>query len=77
MAAANGSMPLYREQAPYQDAEPLLLEAFRGRETKLGPHPPRTLESVKQLVSLYESWNKPDEAARRRAKLMPTKAAED
>ena len=70
-------MPLYREQTRYQDAEPLLLEALRGRETKLGPHHPRTLESAKQLVTLYESRPKPDEAAKWRAKLAETKATEE
>ena len=67
----------YMEHARYADAEPLLLEAFHGRETKLGPEHPHTVESLKQLVTLYESWNKPDEAARWRANLVPTKAAED
>ena len=66
-------MPLCREQTRYQDAEPLLLEAFRGRETKLGPHHPRTLESAKQLVTLYESWPKPDEAQKWRARMAQTR----
>ena len=35
----------------------------------LGPEHPHTIESPDQLVSLYESWNKPDEAAQWRAKL--------
>ena len=53
----------------YDKAEPLLLDAFHGREAKLGSTHPHSLESLKQLVNLYESWNKPDEAAQWRAKL--------
>lgn len=45
----------YISQARYEDAEPLLLDAFPGRETKLGPEHPLTIESLNQLVSLYES----------------------
>ena len=59
------------------DVASLLLEAFRGRETKLGPEHPHTSESLKQLVTLYESWPKPDEAQRWRAKLSETKATEE
>ena len=48
-----------------------------GRETKLGPKHPRTLDSLNQLVHLYDSWDKPDEAAKWRAKLPPTDATEE
>ena len=58
-------------------AEPLLPATFHGRETKLGPDHPDTIESLKQLVTLYESWNKPDEAAKWRAKLPPKEATEE
>lgn len=58
------------EQACYEDAELLLLDAFHGREAKFGPEHPHTIESLKQLVTLYEAWGKPDEAARWRAKRM-------
>jgi eukaryotic-like serine/threonine-protein kinase len=54
---------LYLRQACYEDAEPLLLEAFGGRQTKLGPDHPHTLDSLRELVHLYESWDKPQEAA--------------
>jgi len=52
-----------------------LLAAFHGREAKLGPEHRDTVESLNQLVSLYESWPKPDEAAKWRAQRL--KAAED
>jgi len=53
----------------YDKAEPLLLDAFQGRGGKLGRDHPHTLNSLKQLVSLYDSWPKPDEATKWRAKL--------
>jgi hypothetical protein len=53
------------------------LDTFHGRETKFGPEHPHTIESLKQLVTLYESWPKPDEAAKWRAKLAETKATEE
>jgi non-specific serine/threonine protein kinase/serine/threonine-protein kinase len=77
LASVHELAVLYMRQARYNNAEPLLLDAFRARETKLGPEHPHTIDSLKQLVNLYEFWNRPDEAARWRAKLVPTKAAED
>jgi len=41
----------------------------RGRTTKRGPEHPHTLDSLREIVNLYEPWNKPDEAAQWRAKL--------
>jgi hypothetical protein len=70
-------MMLYIRQARHGDAEPLLLEAFRGRETKLGPGHPHAVESLNQLVALYESWNKRDETAKWRMKLSQTEAMEE
>jgi len=60
---------LHLRQARYEEAERLLLEAYHGRETKLGPEHPHTVKSLNELVTLYESWNKPDEATKWRAKL--------
>ena len=60
----------------YAAAELLPLEAFNGREAKLGPEHPRTVESLDQLVHLYESWNKPDEVEKWRAKLRDNESAE-
>jgi hypothetical protein len=36
---------------------------------KLGPDHPHTIDSLRELARLYESWPKPDEAATLRAKL--------
>lgn len=63
---------MYGEQARYDDTKRLLLAAFHSREARLGPQHPHTIESSKQLVTLYESWGKPDEAEKWRAKLVQT-----
>jgi hypothetical protein len=52
----------------HADARQPLLDASHRRETRLGPKHPRTLDWLRELVRLYESWNQPDEAAKQRAK---------
>jgi len=37
---------------------------------KLGPEHPHSIESLRRLVNLYESWNNADEAAKWRALLL-------
>jgi hypothetical protein len=56
-------------QARYGEAEPLLLDAFKGRTSKLGSRHPHTIESLNELMRLYESWGKPGKAEEWRAKL--------
>ena len=53
--------PTIRTTIRHEGAEPLLLEAFRCREAKLGAEHPHTLDSLREFVSLYKSWDKPDE----------------
>jgi hypothetical protein len=36
---------LYIQRARPEEAEPLLLQAFHGRQTKLGPEHPHTIQS--------------------------------
>ena len=55
----------------------LLLEAYHGRHARLGLKHQDTLESLKQLVTLYEAWLKPEEAAKWRAKLPPKETIEE
>jgi hypothetical protein len=50
---------LYKEQARYDEAERLLLEAIEGRRLKLGDKHPFTLVSTNNLIALYEAWKKP------------------
>jgi hypothetical protein len=54
----------------------VLLRAFDGRQAELGPEHPHTIESLKELATLCESWPKADEAAQWRAKLLPKEDAE-
>jgi hypothetical protein len=65
---------LYKEQARYEEAEKLLLEAVKGRRLKLGDTHPHTIESMNNLIDLYEAWNKPEKADEWRAKLPQTEA---
>jgi len=65
---------LYKEQGLYDKAEPLLLE---GRRLKLGDTHPHTIESINNLIELYEAWNKPEKAEQWRAKLPQTEAMEE
>jgi len=67
---------LYTEQARYDDAAQLLLKAAEGRRLKLGDEYPHTLESINNLVELYESWDKPEKTTEWRARLPKTEAAE-
>ena len=71
-----GLAGLYIEQARYRDVEPLLLQGFRRREKQFGPKHTHTIDKVRQLVSLYEAWKKPEKAAEWRAKLLQTEAIE-
>ena len=50
-------------------AEPLLFEAFEGRRLKLGDTHPHTIQSLNNLIDLYEAWNKPEKAEEWRAKM--------
>jgi len=60
---------LYKEQARYEEAEKLLLEAVEGQRLKLGDNHPHTQKSMKILIALYKAWNKPEKANQWRAKL--------
>ena len=65
---------LYKEQGDYDKAEPLFLEALKGRRLKLGDTHPHTIESLNNLIDLYEIWNKPEKAKEWRANLPKTEA---
>ena len=41
---------------------------FKGRRLKLGDAHPHTLQSLNNLINLYEAWNKPEKAEEWRAK---------
>jgi serine/threonine protein kinase len=64
-------------QKKYAEAEPLLLEGYRGLKERSKAIPPqgrdRLREALERLVRLYEATGKPDEAARWRAELVQAK----
>jgi len=43
---------------------------------KLGDTHPHTLQSLNNLIDLYEAWNKPEKAEKWRAKLPQTEAVD-
>jgi serine/threonine protein kinase len=63
---------LYKEQQRYQDAEQLLIETIQGRLKVLSEKHPDTVLVINELIDLYETWNKPEEAEKWRAKLPNT-----
>jgi len=68
---------LYKEQARYDEAEPLLVEAVKGRHLKLGDTHPDTFESLNNLIELYEAWGKPEQAEEWRVKLPQTETMDE
>ena len=44
-------------------------EAIEGRRIKLGDTHPHTIESLNQIIDLYEAWNKPEKAEKWRTEL--------
>ncbi|MBW2580873.1 MAG: hypothetical protein JRD00_08020 [Deltaproteobacteria bacterium] len=52
-------------------------KARRGKSLKLGDTHPHTQESIKNLIELYEAWNKPEETEKWRAELPQTEAVEE
>ena len=68
---------LYKEQARYDEAEPLLVEAVTGRHLKLSDSHPYTLQSLNNLIDLYEAWNKPEKASEWRAKVPKTETVDE
>ncbi|MHC4682625.1 MAG: hypothetical protein ACYTEK_28590, partial [Planctomycetota bacterium] len=64
----------YREKVDYSSAGPLLIEGVKGRRLKLGDTHPHTIESIENIIDLYEAGNKPEKAQEWRAKLLQHKA---
>jgi len=48
----------------FEEAEQLLLECFQKLSDTLGPEHHRTRDAAKKLVTLYEAWGRPEEAAK-------------
>ncbi|HEY6269240.1 MAG TPA: serine/threonine-protein kinase [Candidatus Acidoferrum sp.] len=54
-------------QKRYSEAEPLLLRSYATITNVQGEHGPSTLEAARRLMILYQSWGRPDQAARYQA----------
>jgi len=51
-------------QKRYAEAEGLLLTSYDDLKASQGEQNPRTLEALQRVVTLYDTWSKPDQAAR-------------
>jgi hypothetical protein len=58
-------------QRRYAEAEPLLLRSYATIKNVQGEHGSSTL--ARRLMTLYQSWGKPDEAARYQEALAPAR----
>lgn len=62
-------------QKRYAEAEPILQESYGTMKAVQGERSPLTMDAVRRLVTLYQSWGKHEEAARYQAAL-PQSAVE-
>lgn len=56
-------------QGRYAEAEPLLVDSYVIMERKRGKRYRRTPQALGRIVTFYESWKRPQDAARYRAAL--------
>jgi serine/threonine protein kinase len=56
-------------QRRFSEADPLLVDSYNNLAQSLGKSDPRTHAALKRLIAFYDSWAKPEEAARLRLKL--------
>jgi serine/threonine protein kinase len=56
-------------QQRFSEADPLLVDSYNNLALSLGQSDPRTHVALKRLIAFYDSWGKPEEAARLRRKL--------
>lgn len=59
----------YQKEKGKHSAEKLQFTMLKGRRLKLGNTHPHTIESLKNLIALYEAWNKLEKANEWRAEL--------
>jgi eukaryotic-like serine/threonine-protein kinase len=71
-ATANGALGEFlTAQARFPEAEPFLLGSYESLKKSQADNSPRTRLALQRLASLYEAWNKPEQAASYRALLAP------
>ena len=61
----------------FSQTSAVLFMLVGGRLLKLSDTHTHMLESWKNLIAVYEAWNKPEKAEQWRAKLPQTKAVEE
>ena len=67
LAQANGALgECLTIEKRFTEAEPLLLSSYESLKNSQGAHHPRTGIALQRLISLYEAWGKPEQAARYR-----------
>ena len=67
----------YERQGRYDEAEALCVEVLEVQRRVLGEKHPDTLESIRNLIGLYEAWGKPQQAEEWRAKLPRKEGTEE
>jgi eukaryotic-like serine/threonine-protein kinase len=68
IAASEGALgECLTTEKRYAEAEPLLQRSYATMKGVQGERGPLTLEALRRLAALYQSWGKPDEAARYQA----------
>ncbi len=71
-ATANGALGEFlTTQGRLPEAESFLLTSYESLKKSQAENSPRTKLALQRLASLYESWNKPEQAASYRALLLP------
>jgi len=67
VALAQGALgEVLAMQRRFSEADPLLVDSYNNLAQKLGSRDPRTRAALKRLIAFYDSWAKPEEAARLR-----------
>ena len=64
-------------QEKFDEAEPLLLDGYAGMKNHAEAPEDRKRQALQRIVGLYESWDKPDQAARYRELLPPASEPAD
>ncbi len=59
----------------YSEAEPLLSESYAALKSVQTDRSPLTQEAARRLVTLYQSWGKPEEAAHYQAAVAQSASA--
>jgi hypothetical protein len=60
LESKNDLTVLFKNQGQYKEDESLLLEALEGGRLNLVDTHLHTLESLNNLIDLYEAWNEPE-----------------